>query len=80
MGCQSLSDITHLSKYKFTAIVLYRQLAPDQKSQLGEIEAEKDRGGKLADCFHHNIIMMCNCFCSLGINEHQIGYLQIGNG
>ena len=64
MGCQSLSDITHLSKYKFTAIVLDRQLAPDQKSQLGDIEAEKDRGGKLADCFHHNIILMCNCFLS----------------
>ena len=50
--------ITYLSKYKFTAIVLDGQLAPDQKSQLGEIEAEKDRGGKLADCFHHNIIII----------------------
>ena len=59
MRCQgqSLSNITYLSKYKFTAIVLDRQLAPDEKSQLGEIEAEKDRGGKLADCFHHNIII-----------------------
>ena len=67
MGCQSqsLSDITYLSKYKLTAIVLDGQLAPDEKSQLGEIEAEKDRGGKLADCFHHNIIiiiMMCRGF------------------
>ena len=60
MGCQSqsLSDITYLPKYKFTAIVLDRQLAPDEKSQLGEVEAEKDRGGKLADCFHHNIIII----------------------
>ena len=55
MGCQSqsLSDITYLSKYKLTAIVLDGQLAPDEKSQLGEIEAEKDRGGKLADCYYH---------------------------
>ena len=60
MRCQgqSLSNVTYLSKYKFTAIVLDGQLAPDEKSQLGEIEAEKDRGGKLADCFHHNIIII----------------------
>ena len=45
--------ITYLAKYKLTAIVLDRQLAPDEKSQLGEIEAEKDRGGKLADCYYH---------------------------
>ena len=50
--------ITYLSKYKLTAIVLDGQLAPDEKSQLGEIEAEKDRGGKLADCFHLIIIVI----------------------
>ena len=37
----------NLSKYNFAAIVLNRQLTPDEKCELGEEKAEEERRGQL---------------------------------
>ena len=44
---------TNLSKYNFAAIVLNRQLTPDEKCELGEEKAEEERRGQLVKDHHH---------------------------
>ena len=43
----------NLSKYNFAAIVLNRQLTPDEKCELGEEKAEEERRGQLVKDHHH---------------------------